>query len=765
MEKISRDKLIEMMKEKYGESRKVYEKDFAFDFFVSIPGNVSKEERKDICYCPECKKAVSITQIFESDDRRFESLYECDACGCVNSKITLRDYDRFPERNADGKVIGVAFFIPDKIESFISEKNNRASRLVNRLHFSKLVAYYDSNYTDIKKVPMLSVVNVDGISGKVTQKTIDENGNVIADTYVSSKLNPDVSLTRFEARDRLDSFMSIGNVFHPLSSNNNNFDRIRILSEGIDFTDDKSFDSFYNVWADKYGLNIDPTVDIKEKRAICMLLTLYPAVCERELGEINTNIDFARQRGDVISDVDAAKQRTDKLLDVRSKLALIDYNIASDLAKMQNAEQVTSYLRSIVFGEKPKVKLPGVKIDVTKSAMLDDGYGGKNLKKAFNKDPYGTASNVRTARKIGAVDVNHVNLLFSILDDETNISHRNGVIYPIEKKHELRFIRLMKKSRDIGRVINDVYINNNVSRFQDCASMYDDLMKRGVKIAGSKEEAAMVGYMDFLHKYEQSISSAEQRAAFVGRENAPDFGEHTEAILADMAGRIEGYKESGLWNELWKAPRNQKALFARDLGELHDELIFLLNRNQSAGDFNYYYEWPSEIKERVERDYGEYKFHMPKDSNELVRVGRDLSICIGGSNYDRMCRNLSCCIALMTDKNDEYVAAIEADPDFKNLYQFKAYKDQALYGEAVLYARKWMDELDLKGCMDTDAFDENRQRREGGRGYEDTRAIIRPDATTVYSLKDMTLGAECADRLAEERLQKKSASKNISLEL
>ena len=36
-----------------------------------------------------------------------------------------------------------------------------------------------------------------------------------------------------------------------------------------------------------------------------------------------------------------------------------------------------------------------------------------------------------------------------------------------------------------------------------------------------------------------------------------------------------------------------------------------------------------------------YNFHLAKDSNELVSVGRSLKICIGGDNYDRMCRKLS----------------------------------------------------------------------------------------------------------------------------
>lgn len=745
----------------------------------NLPDNFTKRQR---CYCPECRQISgvhsldmgqtpsneAIDSVNERDD---EEIYECDNCGYVDRLAPINSYDIEVERVAkDGNPsYEIRFAIPLRRDCFLSSRDGMFTRFVDSASFYLYTYDTASGDDEFSREVMRSIIDVNGQSRSVQQMTTNGDGDLIAVHHTADRLNPNYHITPFPIRGEGLGFDNMGDVFAPIMPDNSDdfpphrVQRMIAMPVDRDTMNDVVFDVTYDRIRKHFGLKHGKLVSNNTKRAIILMSVLYPGVVEREMSIIDENVKYAKQRGETVNDFEVVDEKMDKLFDVRHKIALIDHNISSDLSKLKTKEEVTTYLRSIVFGESPKVKLPKLMIDVTKSKMLDDGYGGKKLRKMFQKDPYATASNVRTARKMGILDVNHLNLLFSAAEQNSHRASKDGVLYPLETAAENRFVRTMVKERDRGRVISDIYIpsssgEDGIQFFSDAASMYDNMCKRGVKFARTKEEATMVKYLDFLHLAESRIDTSEHIHQFVESGGAPDWGPHTEAILAEMSDKVEEYKESGFWDDIYRAARNGKSLFGRDLRELHDELVYLQNRtNGGSAEFNNHYVWNEEDRARVERDYGDYKFRLAKDSNELVRVGRILNICIGDPSYDRRCVNHTSGIILMLDKNDNYVAACETDPSFKRVSQFYAYRDQYLYGELVPPARQWLKDTGIKGNSHTEAFNEHAQKKLDGHDFTVRGAVERPEVDPLkdITVREATIGAELADKLSAEKLEEK----------
>lgn len=781
-------------KEMYGNSVPVWSEQIQLGGLVDISGPVLEENRynddefaasevrsempflvaKKHCYCPECRDIKTVTEV---DD----NFAECDDCGYTDVVVHPSSYNVQKEtitdtKNPEDVTRRVSFFIPVRRDAYLASKDGRFTRFVDSCSFYKFEYEFGSLQSKFTKTPMKSFVDVNGESRSVQQMTMNGNGDLIAVHHTADKINPNYNNTPFPSRGKGVGVSDLGEIFQPVVATNGEEGWQRRLQMLVSpsgnagrASESSSKDKAYDMISEKFGLGNGRLLPYETKMSILMMAILYPGVVEREMAIIDENNGFAAQRGEGKLPGDEAKEKVEKLLKVKESISLMDHNLGVDLSRMKTKEEVTAYLRSIIFAETPKVKLPKVMVDVTKSEMLDDGYNGKRLKKMFNTDPYATASNVRTARKMDVRDVNHLNMLLDVTEKPAERSCSHGVLYPIEKKEQLRFVRLMSKGRDMGRIISDIYVpgedgRDGVQLFEDSASMYAGLMRRGAKIAKTKEEAAMVKYIDFLKLVDGRIDTPEQRKEFIESGFAPEWGPHTADVLAEMSGKIKDYKESGFWNEIYRAPRDGKPLFVnRTLREIHDELIVMQNNAGASAETNCHYEWPIEMHERIEGSYGDYNFHLAKDSNELVSVGRSLKICIGGDNYDRMCRNGHGAIALMTDKAGNYVAAIEADPGFKKLRQFKAYKNGMLYGDMVKPAREWMEKTEVEGCTDTSLFDEHGSRNVNGTNWEVRGAVLRPDAQpgSDLTIKEATMGAELADAISAARLEEKQKESNV----
>lgn len=820
-----------MAKENYGESEKIYSSEIRFPGLinVSVPvrdavnSNSRRMTRNGMrlnvpayyrsgtkCYCPECKKITDANRVegTQFGSRETDALYECGGCGYTDRLVTPRYGDVVVDtKEVNGQTFPhMSFSIPFRRDAFLSSKDDHFTRYVDSCTYYEYEYLDDGHQRGFSRRVMRTIVDINGQSRSVQQMTMDGDGNLLATHHTADALNPNYHITHFPQRGSGLGFYDLGNVYAPIVFSDGDSGRVvtrRMLVRPDDLSGDgfTFLDAAYDRVSERYGLPNSSGISKDTKMAVLQLSIMYSGVMERELGVMNQNYEYAKRRGEAVSEEDFANQKMEKVMYLKKQIALVDHNIASDLSKLKTGDEVTAYLRSIVFGEKPKMKLPKLMIDVTKSAMLDDGYKGKKLKAMYNKDPYGTASNVRTARKMNVQDINHVNHLFATLDLDGQRSHKEGILYPIETRNQMRLVRTMQKHRDISRVIDDIYGLDNdgqdrIGLFEDSADMYAQLMKNGAKIASSKEESLMVKYLDFLHKVEDFVVTEEAIDDYIASGDAPDWGEHTKSVLMEMKDKIEEYKTSGLWDEMYFTTRDGLPLFARPLKEefdekakqkvianprndltedspieairnawvdhgLHAELVNMTQNSvgRSKDRVNVKYQWSKEAREKIERDYGDYRFRLAKDSNDLIICGRksNLDVCIGGAGYDRSVQQGRSAIVMMMTRNGDYCCAIEMSPDFKRFYQFKGYQNGPCFGPAVPVARQWIKDIgaDPSGCHDIERFDESLTSYHG-RSWsvaEDTLDDEKPEKS--IRLNDLSRGEALADKISAEMLEAK----------
>ena len=761
------------------------------------------------CFCPECRKITDAVRVegTQFGNSEVDSLYECGGCGYVDRMIvpSSRRVDTGTKKVDDKEYPYIAFRIPFRRDAFLSSKDDRFTRYVDSCTYYEYEFVQDGHQRGFSRHVMRTILDINGQSRSVQQMTMDGDGNLLSVHHTADSLNPNYHITRFPQRGSGLGFYHLGDIFRPIvysNGTNGICESKPMLVRPSGSDDDITYvDIAYNFISDHYGLPNDVGVSNDTKMAILQLSIMYSGVMDLEMGTMNTNQLYAKKRGEAVPDDEFKQQKMSRLFEVKEKIALIDHNISSDLSKLKTADEVTAYLRSIVFGEKPSIKLPKLTIDVKKSEKLDDGYKGGKLKKAYSKDPYGTASNVRTARKMNVQDINHVNQLFGMLDTDGQRSHKNGVLYPIETRNQMRLVRSMQKYRDIARVIDDIYGldedgQDKITLFEDSANMYAELMQNGAKIASSIEESLMVKYLDFLHKIEDFVATEEAVDEYIASGDAPDWGEHTKSVLMEMNDKIKEYKESGLWDEMYFTTRDGLPLFARPMKEefdekakqkvianprnnltedspieaikaawtdhgLHAELLHM-SQNSVGNDknrVNVKYRWSKEAKEKIERDYGDYKFRLAKDSNDLIICGRksNLDVCIGLAGYDKSVQQGRSAIVMMMKRNGDYCCAIEMSPDFKRFYQFKAYQNGPCFGPAVPVARQWIEDIGANpnGCRDIERFDESLTSYHG-RSWSVAEETLEDEVPEKQiRLRDLSRGEVLADKISNEMLEEK----------
>lgn len=147
-----------------------------------------------------------------------------------------------------------------------------------------------------------------------------------------------------------------------------------------------------------------------------------------------------------------------------------------------------------------------------------------------------------------------------------------------------------------------------------------------------------------------------------------------------------------------------------DIKDLHDkvssDLQLLQNINREI-DYSHL-----ENKEKqFEGDYGDLHFALAKDTDELIKTGSFMHICVG--SYRSYALSHQCYIVIARDDNGEPIICIEINDDTKTLRQTKLkYNELPKYnkiGEALL---KWIEanKLDYKNCYDTESMLEEKGR-------------------------------------------------------
>lgn len=96
-----------------------------------------------------------------------------------------------------------------------------------------------------------------------------------------------------------------------------------------------------------------------------------------------------------------------------------------------------------------------------------------------------------------------------------------------------------------------------------------------------------------------------------------------------------------------------------------------------------------------------YSFNLMKNKAEMVSVGRDMHICVGGSTYTNSAEKKTGYYINVTH-NSEYKCCIELSKDL-DLLQVKAFGNSMAKGELAEAVREWVKmhpEVKAKGCSD-----------------------------------------------------------------
>jgi hypothetical protein len=94
-----------------------------------------------------------------------------------------------------------------------------------------------------------------------------------------------------------------------------------------------------------------------------------------------------------------------------------------------------------------------------------------------------------------------------------------------------------------------------------------------------------------------------------------------------------------------------------------------------------------------------YEFSLAEDTNELVRIGQELKICVGG--YRDVALNGSSRIVSIKQEG-KYVGCIQLSSNFKQLIQAKAFCNNRLQEYKAYALKEWVEklEIDAKDCYD-----------------------------------------------------------------
>lgn len=751
------------MKIKYGTSRRVLSSEIKNSGMYLIHGTK--------CFCAACSTLQEIPEsVHVEGGPRWDSGYvECSDCGNVGRMMRVSEDKMLAEGIVNPKNDSLSFFVPKRNDVFISEDDKGKITKMSSSIMLDHITVYDSGKSFVSHERFIQDYNV--ADHQIRQMEI-----------ARGKDGKDVSIGVFRNSNRF----SMNNTVNPLLQNQAGFDdrgylfnidyapismpittvyvnrgnvepkaelgRARFLFD-IGDVDSRSRDVMYDAVAKEYGLPSVRDASPSFKLHTVEFATLYPAVMQYEMDKLNVNMDFTNKRREAdgdqpLSEEEKMKMRAGRLVQVETSVALMDNKLSSDLSKMNTPEQVGAYLKAIAFGGKPEVAMP-VGVKVKPSEAVNDGFQGKKLRTRFNINPYATASNVRTALKLGFGDPNYLNALFEIADkgvtpkEAAHVRKQpaiGGIVRPIESQSELRFAKLIVNGRGPAQGLQDIYgSRENMELFLDSAGMYQGVAKG--KLAVTEDELNAERVLGAMKQVERQYRSrhGDLDAVCSNETFKRSWGDDTKQMVEFMLAKYKEYTDRGAEPEMYIATTDGRPLFKnRTMSEIHDELTTMQNKYRDTSEaVNYYFDWTKAQQEKANKEIGDYVFHLADSSNELIRMGHCLHICVGGSNYDDMCRNRRGAIVAMEDRDGNYVACIELDSNLTAVRQFKrAYNGTLVDADKVAAARQWMEEGHMRGCEDTEHFGDANYYPYGRRNFDVGRALLAEREVVLPNMRD-----------------------------
>ena len=166
-----------------------------------------------------------------------------------------------------------------------------------------------------------------------------------------------------------------------------------------------------------------------------------------------------------------------------------------------------------------------------------------------------------------------------------------------------------------------------------------------------------------------------------------------EDAFVDITRMFKKYKENGFIT---------RELFKGNLIEIHNNMA----KNYDQIKFKKHDIPYCESEMSFEGDFGGYSFKLPHDTYELVQIGKEMGICVGG--YGDSALNKNCTIVTMKD-GDKYVGCLELrkvtninNEEEWQLYQAKAKFNNMLQEKKAEALKSWVEKLqiDTNECYD-----------------------------------------------------------------
>ena len=712
---------------KYGELRKI----------SSVPIRAHKiyPITKTKCFCAACM-SVQDTSVREPDPKTGHQYMACEECGNI-SDLSCCDMSDGNDVYITRGDFGDAFlYLPLQVDVMVAEKDGKLTRLEESV-LMEHVTVYESGKSMKQRERMICDRNMEDHEVRTTVTT-HRNGQTVP-IVVRKEPNifaigttQDLKLREFGKWElRGDIYSSRYNdrmapcAWRPLPKDVGDRKKGSPTPEAFLFSIDEQAQEaaalLYDEVAKKYGFPGRDEVASPVRERVLDFVSFFPAVTQREISIANTNMMFDNKRRtqngeEPLPEQEQAVARLERVKDVMAHVALMDVKLAKDLSRMDSTDQVGAYLKAAVFGGVPEVPMPS-NVKVKPAQAVNDGFKGKRLRTAFNIDPYAAASNVRTALKLGFHDPNHLNALLDIADasrdsapyvsNSDKVPALAGMIRPIESQEEMRLAKLLVKNRGPAVALQDIYGAENVASFVDSAMMYKDISK--YMIATTQEELDAERTLSAMAQVVRQYRSKGGDIAKVCETEVfqNSWGVDTEKMVRFLLGKNGEYEEEGRTPEVYLTTTDRKPLFKnRTIHEVHAELVSFTSK--TAGDrlqSNFYYTWTEEQMRRGTSEFGGYRIRLAESSNDLIRAGQELFICVGASHFDSYCRDNTEAILIMENPSGGYEACIEADKDITRLYQFKAAHNGALLKPAAIeMAKAWMQRANISGCRDTENF-------------------------------------------------------------
>ena len=165
----------------------------------------------------------------------------------------------------------------------------------------------------------------------------------------------------------------------------------------------------------------------------------------------------------------------------------------------------------------------------------------------------------------------------------------------------------------------------------------------------------------------------------------------------------EGYISDSchMWEQYVRCDMNNYNYLKGNLKEIHDRLAKDIDKVRTQvckTPFAY-----SKRDLELEFKTNEYTFSLAKSGMEMIDVGREMGICVGGEFYISRVQSKDILIVLVTDCNGDYKCCIEINKKDMALRQVKAHYNKCATGSLANAVREWVKAnvvLDATNCKD-----------------------------------------------------------------